>query len=387
MPDVFVYRSDQPGAPVLGPANGTMCSLVYACLVTGFGTITATSLTRSGSVATLAFASAHTYKVDDPIVVAGATPAAYNIAVNVTAVTSNTISFPIAGTPTTPATGTITCKIAPAGWTRPYTSGNVSVFRSANVTSSQRYLRLDDSITDAQNYKSANAALYEAMTAVSTGTLRSTKNWRKSPAASPAGSKWVLIASDKAFYFLSNREDPTSGTNTALSFNNCAFFGDINSYKTGDTFNCLVTSVDDYLLGSESALGSGTSSICRAHTLTGGAVDVRGAQLEVINNTGSTTGLNPADSSLIFTSPRLVIEGLSTSIEIVRGVLPGFVTSVTTYAGTVMSVPGYTPQPSGLWEKFSGVSINGSTRTVMLFCITPNSTGFKGFAIDITGPW
>lgn len=388
MPDVFVYRSDQPGAPVLSATDGTMCSLLYACLVTGFGTITATSLTRSGSVATLAFASAHAYKVDDPILVAGATPTAYNGSWPVTAVTSNTISFAISGTPTTPATGTITCKIAPAGWTRPYTSGNVSVFRSANITSSQRYLRMNDALaTDAYNHKTAEVKMYETMTAVSTGTLRTTGTFRK-VTAGLASTKWVLVASDKAFYLLNNYSGVGAGEPAESALNSFSFFGDINSFKTGDTFNSTLISSDSQVLANEAYGGPYSGAqICRAHTLTGVAVDLRGAQFETINNGVVASGLNPADSSVIFVSPKFVIENLSTNNEVIRGTLPGFVNSLTTYTGNVMSLVGYTPQASGRWEKFSNVTINGTSRNVMLFCLNANATTYKGFALDITGPW
>ncbi|HEV2292459.1 MAG TPA: RHS repeat-associated core domain-containing protein [Tepidisphaeraceae bacterium] len=68
-------------------------------------------ITRSSSTAT-ATSTAHGYRVGESITVTGATETEYNGTFVITAVTSNTFSYAVTGTPATPATGTITVRRA-----------------------------------------------------------------------------------------------------------------------------------------------------------------------------------------------------------------------------------------------------------------------------------
>ena len=67
-----------------------------------------TGITRTGSIATATTAVAHGRSVGDWVTIAGANETAYNGAARITAVTSTTFDFVVAGSPATPATGTIT---------------------------------------------------------------------------------------------------------------------------------------------------------------------------------------------------------------------------------------------------------------------------------------
>ena len=66
------------------------------------------SLTRSGAVVTVTMSAPHGYQTGAYVTIAGATPNAYNGTVKVTSTGDLTFTFAIAGTPDTPATGTIT---------------------------------------------------------------------------------------------------------------------------------------------------------------------------------------------------------------------------------------------------------------------------------------
>jgi hypothetical protein len=67
-----------------------------------------TSLERSGTTVTATFAAAHNLNDGDPLLIAGATPSAYNGIWQVSSSSSTVVTFQITGSPTTPATGTIT---------------------------------------------------------------------------------------------------------------------------------------------------------------------------------------------------------------------------------------------------------------------------------------
>lgn len=68
---------------------------------------TVTSITRSGATAT-ATAAAHGYATGQFVNIQGAAQTEYNGKFTITVVDANTFTYPVTGTPATPATGTIT---------------------------------------------------------------------------------------------------------------------------------------------------------------------------------------------------------------------------------------------------------------------------------------
>jgi hypothetical protein len=73
-------------------------------------TLTVSSITRSGSLVTVTTSTEHGYTVDDFVTLAGANETDYNGAQRIYSVpSSTTFTFITTATPTTPATGTITC--------------------------------------------------------------------------------------------------------------------------------------------------------------------------------------------------------------------------------------------------------------------------------------
>lgn len=76
--------------------------------------IAVTSITRSGSTATVTFSVAHNLSTGDQLTIAGAVETAYNGTYPVTGVDATSVTYTVTGTPTTPATGTITAtKVLP----------------------------------------------------------------------------------------------------------------------------------------------------------------------------------------------------------------------------------------------------------------------------------
>ena len=87
-----------------------------------YGTLpTISSITRSGATATVTTASAHGLTTNDLVQVTGATYTTplpigtdknkeYNIEANITVTGATTFTYPVSGSPTSPATGTITIK-------------------------------------------------------------------------------------------------------------------------------------------------------------------------------------------------------------------------------------------------------------------------------------
>lgn len=81
-----------------------------APIVTNFTRVTLTTLTSSAGVATATSSVAHGFTTGDSIVLAGATQTQYNGTFTITVTGTTTFTYTVAGSPATPATGTITAE-------------------------------------------------------------------------------------------------------------------------------------------------------------------------------------------------------------------------------------------------------------------------------------
>jgi hypothetical protein len=209
------------GAPVLSGTAGALIGVLDATLVNGFGLQSVSALVVASGVATMTVATTPSATVDSVVLVAGATPSGLNGEQRVTAVSSNTISFATAlGNQT--ATGSITTKMAPAGWTKVFSGTNLAVYRSPNATGTRQYPRVDDtgSIT-------ATVRAYESMSDVNTGVDKWMDNyWFKSDVANSTVMSWAIFADDKTFYLRM-----AAGNQDAIYP-----FGDFTPVRTNDPF-------------------------------------------------------------------------------------------------------------------------------------------------------
>lgn len=237
-----VYKSTDAGAPVLTGAVSSLINVLDACLVTGYNTKTIT-ITRSGDVATAACTS-HGFLAGQYVTISGATPSDYNGEFRVASVTANDFTFEVLGSPTTPATGTISCVQSPAGWTKPYTGTNKAAFRnSVSAGGTGMYLRVNDSASGTGGAREALVRCYLTMSDVDTGTVETPTVaqvaasivWRKSNTVDSTARAWILVADELTMYLCvstgtlnSNVGDSTYGA------------GDIASHVAGDAYRFFV---------------------------------------------------------------------------------------------------------------------------------------------------
>jgi hypothetical protein len=81
----------------------------FSSVLTPEGEKAVTGITRSGTVATVTTTLAHNYYAGDTVTIADATETAYNGSFQITAIISPTkFTYTVSGSPTSPATGTIT---------------------------------------------------------------------------------------------------------------------------------------------------------------------------------------------------------------------------------------------------------------------------------------
>ena len=389
---VKFFHSGQIGAPVLTGAAGSMIALLDACLVNGFGIKTIDSLVVAGGQATITITGTHSAQVDTVILVAGVTNlTTLNGEQKVTAVTATTIEFATAAANGT-ATGSITVKQAPAGWAKPYTGTNLAVYRSDDVTSNRRYVRIADTTT----YR-ARINVYEAMTAISTGTGPMPTAAQVSGGAylpklydgltTSLASNWAIFANGKrVFIFVASY----SSQGAQYTWGGLYGWGDFPSFKSGDVYNTFLAAGGDssfsYNLGvMDWHEGSAGLWIQRQHT---GAVNARPAgkvmsAYPFFSGTYAGGGVMgpfpaPVGGGLMLAPSWLFADSLGTYG--LRGALPGLWQCPQTIAaaqfahGDIVLGVGATAG-----RRLFGVhTASGPTSIVPAPC---------GTFIDITGPW
>lgn len=241
MARLTIYRSDDAGAPVLSGQVGTLVSLLDACLVNGY-TATVTSITRSGSVATVIVPVGHHAYTGQSVTIAGANETDYNGTFTITVVNAVTFTYTVPGAPSSPATGAITWKKLAAGWTKPYTGTQKAAFQQGSGSNSN-FLRVDDNGPGTGTAREARITGYETMSDVDTGThnyplvaqgiggVVAAFAVRKSSALDATSRAWVVAADSRTVYCFINAE---------TNYYNGWGFGEIYSLLTGDSYRQFI---------------------------------------------------------------------------------------------------------------------------------------------------
>lgn len=388
---VKFYREDFPGAPTLNGVAGSLIGLLKACLCTGFGLRSATSLAVAGGVATLTMASdaKNSNLLNSVILVEGVTGAltALNGEQRVTAVSSTELKFATAAADGT-ATGSITVKTAPAGWEKKFTGTNKAVFKSLSPEANTSYLWVNDTGTI-----SANVRAYEAMTDVDTGTGAAPTVghsatggfWAKSDSSNTAANRWQFFSDDRAFYYC-----PVfaSGSSSSRIGQPSYFFGDLISYQSADAWaTALLANATEPGLAITGSVFSADQSgavsrVMRSHLAVGAAIPVFAPPVcratNAFSGDDAAMGVFPPPTDGALRLARIcattgAADGVST---IVRGEYPGVY---------------HVPQKglNAFFEPRDTVSVGGKIFAAVCVDTSPNvttGTGGRGF-FDITGPW
>ena len=377
MTSVKYFHSELPDAPVLSGTAGSRIAVLDACLVNGWGLITAASVSVAGGVATATFTAGHSFEPLSVIQVAGAGVPAINGEQRVTTTASLSISWPAPGVADGPVSGTITIKLAPAGWVK-LAGANKAAYKSGNGSASQCWARIDDTAP-----RWARLRAFDAMTDVDTGTGPTPSDAQQSgglyiagsDTASSAARKWIVVATDKAVIFL------------VAHYNNTdyapSFFGDFPSLKSGDAYNFVVSgdpsdnSQYPYVGYLPLAMHDSTGGvyIVRSYTQVGASIPgtLRKPGLLVVSGgSGLPVGPNPINNSLEL-CPTLLYELTGTSANR-RGGIPG-----------VYGIPH--ALGAGYGNKTTLTAPLGLPGRTLLFVQFYSGGGGGRYAIDITGPW
>jgi hypothetical protein len=388
---VKYFHSAMTDAPVLNGVAGSLIGVLDACLVNGFQLRTVASISIASSVATATVAAGHGYEVDSVVEIAGATPGTLNGQKRVLSATSTTFTFATAEADGS-ATGTISAKLASAGWEKPFSDTNLAAYRSPNVEGTRMFLRVNDAT--AQN---ARVIGCENMTDINTITnafptetqLAGGIWWPNASTTAVTARTWAVVADDRAFYVWVN-----SGVTGVWGEGFIYGFGDFNSFKSGDAYSCFISGTNTNIVtttaGNTQTLThtwlAGTTLTtqyaARSFTALGGSVQTSrkmesfGTADAYSGNTASVVYPNTSDNSLLL-SRTLITETVGPNM---RGVLPGLLfvphaLGVATFS-TRQKVDGQGVYAGRKLMAFNNVgAIAGTTTT--------QAAGF----IDITGPW
>lgn len=390
MSTVKYFHSAMSGAPTLNGVAGSLIAVLDACLVNGFGLKTADSVTVSGGIATATFSTGHSFEPDVIALVSGATPSGLNGEKRVLTTSTNTITFDASGITDQTASGTITVKLAPAGWAKPFSGTNLAAYRSNDVTGTRMFLRVDDTGTT-----NARVVGYESMSDVDTGVrafplavqLAGGGYWPKANAANATARAWTVIADSRGFWLHTH----SAGSNPGMA--GCVWgFGDFSSYKAGDPYACaLFASYLDVAASStnnqggavENASPSGTAGpyAPRSFTGLGGSAQLHHlpesyfgvAVLSGAGASGVATAYPNGPNNGLLLSRKLVAENNVAMRGIVRGV---FVTPQNCHG-------------SFNWrDKVDGQGTLAGRKLLAIKVGPPAGTVSQGVVFfDITGPW
>ena len=376
---VKFFQSGMSGYPALSGQAGSLIGVLDACLQDGFGTVTLTTpkLVVASNVATATVSGGHGF----PMVgqtgmviriagseVTGDVPGALNADWRIASVpTSTTFTFATSGVTDQTATGTITAKRAPAGFTK-VAGTNKASYRSDDLGGNRLYWRVEDSTA-----KYATSAGYETMSDIDTGTTFATGLYiTKSYSADATERAWTLASDGRMVYlFVLDRTD---------YYYEPHFFGDFIAFVT-DAYSALLAgaTANTSSVNSSNLLRVITSTTGKtiARSYSGAAGGIAGAMAASACATYLGRAASAAETSPSPVSGQIHLDNVSLyqglqSTGVLRGTMPGL------YSPRYVVTGGGAP---ALHET--------SAATCWLVSIgNPNAdTGAGAVAVDLTGPW
>lgn len=236
--DVKHFHSGMSGAPIWNGVPGSALAVIAGCLETGFNVKAATSLVVAGGIATLSFAGNHSAEPETVILISGVSGAltALNGEQRVTTKGVGQVKFATAAADGT-AAGSITFKMAPAGWVKAVSATGISGYKSGDVQGTGHFLRIDDT-----NAMFCRVTGYETMLDASTGSgpfpsvahIAGGGYWPKSGTADATARPWVMITEGRKFYI---HMSPYGYGGVTFGFGD-----DLGTRPGGDPYACSLAS-------------------------------------------------------------------------------------------------------------------------------------------------
>lgn len=398
---VKYLHSQMRGAPALSAAAGTLLAVLDACLDTGFGMVSVSSISVTSGVATATVAPGDGFEAGAIIIVAGATPSALNGEARVLSTGSTSFTFATTAADGA-ASGTITAKYAPVhSWSKTYTGTNKAVWKSVDAQANGHSLRIDDS-----NTSYARVTGYESMSDVDTGTgafpssaqLSGGGFWHKVFGGLAGNVRWWLAGDSRLFYLMIALG--SYGANVNALATGAHFFGDpLPRAPGGDVWSTCLT-----FCGSNNPnpnLNIGTPANKSSPTFSTGAACCPRA----VAGIGSSQIVQFMPISPAASSDSSVQSGFDDSMSTFPSAIDGALPLVRSYMreGQGVRNPPRADVPGFFWAPVSGVNTYINAADVLpgtgdlagrrlIAMGTSNSVNtvkpsLGVFFIDATGPW
>jgi len=205
MSKVKFFRSTDVGAPQLFGAVGALIPVLDACLVDGYGSQSVFAMTHLTGTVTVTTTSSHGLASLSRQTISGANESGYNGDYIITVVNATQFTFTVApdAISVNTATGTMLTKTGSAGWSKPFNTTNVGVYRPG--AGLRHYFKVIDNTTIA-----ARLLGFTSMSDVNTGVdqfpstvqISGGQYWQKSTTTDGTISRpWIIIADDRTLYF------------------------------------------------------------------------------------------------------------------------------------------------------------------------------------------
>ena len=245
---IKLFHSGQAGAPSLTGQNGSLIALFDALLVNGYNAVSVTSITRVGGVATVQTDVAHGFKSGESALISGATEAAYNIDAVVSVIDLTHFTYQVAGEPASPATGSVTVKRAPAGFSKAFSATNKAAYRPNNTDGTRPYLQVIDDGSTAGAAREAKVRGYLTMTDVDTGgepfpTAAQAGNGlyaHKSCTVDSTDRPWTMVTDGDTVYFQACMDRNPSTRIATDGYIWWLAFGDFIPTRPNDPFTAFI---------------------------------------------------------------------------------------------------------------------------------------------------
>lgn len=309
------FHSGMVGAPTNTNAAGSTLAIIRAVLSTGFNLLTPQSATVASGVMTLTYSAPHGYE-DKVLLRLDGAPGGSVVRRVTASAGSSSLTIPAPGFADGAVSGSLSTRVAPAGWEEVFTGAGKAVFRSTATGPgcTRFYYRVNDATLGSST---AEFRGFESMSDVDTGigpfptvAQDDGQGIHLLRADSSTPRPWCAIADTRTLYLILGY----------TSLGAARAFGDMAPYSSSDAF-CAFT------IGGNASYGyltniNNTHYVPRIAAGTGTAQT--GTRLSLFVSSGNAhTYPSSIDGGMVFSRPVLVNEPGSNAI---RGEMRGMMT-------------------------------------------------------------
>lgn len=368
----FFYTSDMVGAPTNTDAAGSTLGILDACLVTGFNVRAVASASVAAGVMTLTYGASHGYTSRVLVRLDGAAGGSIVRSATVTSATQLTIPAPTFADGA--VAGTLSTRVAPADWARPFSGTNIGVFRSKVIGpgSSRMFYRFQDTVLGGQIDLLRG---YETMTDAETGT-GPFPTFTQTPAAGGMRMQRPTTTTARAWFVVADERTVYLGLSDGGNIN-FVCIGDALPYNLADPFCAVAISGSDQVQQGRLSNGSLVALAFSPRAINGLGTAIQAAGIGVTGVASGAGGRgypSPVDGGMVMIRPVPLCSGSSAPTDPIRGEMRGLLHCFAN------------PLPiSTFWQIFEPVT-GVSGRVIVARDINVNTANCIALALDEVWP-